>query len=486
MKKIKLLLSVLAIIFFATPLESNAQFGKFLKKAKQELMDKKDSQSARQNSAYYQTQENMDRRNKEQEAKRAALAAQRQEEARQEQERVAAAEAQKKADEAAQLTAVLDEAAANDPQFNDPTVEEGFTVSVADIHKSYALASRDTFYLYPYWKNPAAYNLHNEQNSKELEENWEYVQGRIIARSFRPVENMKDLVPATVGEKSGSISVALALINAYTSMFRADPKSPAALEYLVRALYIDYDCWRNMPMSDKIRKTGIVDSKNDFNLVLRYDDWQSIASQQIYSCYVLLGKNYTIDELYKFAEDYQIAAGKLLKDVADKDDDTKIEAFKKADLAEHLLGRLVEQHPDFSNSDESAQRIDYYETENFQLKGKLHQELKNYFLPKVEMPTETYTWSASITSIAKSKFGGTGLVKVLFLSDKWSIFKDTKWPYDVQFRSVPIAVIYKKGDVYYMSQYNFRQYGNGTSWTSRYEYGASMEIDALNRVVNYK
>jgi len=91
-------------------------------------------------------------------------------------------------------------------------------------------------------------------------------------------------------------------------------------------------------------------------------------------------------------------------------------------------------------------------------------------------------------NLAKKEFGGgREIVKVVFTSSGWTEAKEANYPYRVQGRSIPTAVIAKDGDKYLIRYFTFVQQSDMKGgWTQNYGFQVPMGGSANWQPVNYK
>ena len=84
-----------------------------------------------------------------------------------------------------------------------------------------------------------------------------------------------------------------------------------------------------------------------------------------------------------------------------------------------------------------------------------------------------------MNSLAKERLGDE-YVKTIFLGNKWSEFKENKYPYRVMHLSIPVAIIVKRGDKYLINYYDIAKSPHGGDWNMMVKMGAGFQP------VNYK
>jgi len=109
--------------------------------------------------------------------------------------------------------------------------------------------------------------------------------------------------------------------------------------------------------------------------------------------------------------------------------------------------------------------------------------------PAVDMP-KTYDMGADLAkkalTQAQSQFGGSFKVdKVVFTSNKWTEYKEQKYPYRVMHRSIDAALLTKEGDKWLIRHYYFKQASDQKGgWTQNYGFEAGGNYNP--KPVNYK
>ena len=109
--------------------------------------------------------------------------------------------------------------------------------------------------------------------------------------------------------------------------------------------------------------------------------------------------------------------------------------------------------------------------------------------PAVNMP-KTYDMGADLAKkaldAAQKQFGGSFKVdKVVFISNKWTEYKEQKYPYRVMHRSLDAALLTKEDDKWVIRYYFFKQASDQKGgWTQNFGFEAGN--DSNPKAVNYK
>ena len=466
-----LALIILAALFVAAPAE--AQFGSLKNRIKREAQkavresnNAKQEQSTESDAKQEQSTKRLsptERHHLQQQAKQKADAE--------------AAQAQATAKAAASKQQAIDAAKAQDPMMANTTIEPGFTKTIGQIREAYATLDPEAFYIRPYYDNPAAYYLNTPDDRAIFEGMFQSVLSLSYQSNF-DMPAYHQYFKVTVDGKKGYLPATALLQSAYFALFIADPKSDAAFDAFTKAYFISNNQYY---YPDGMVSADIIDLDKDMNLPVPYDDMNSYADNMQAAALKAMNEAYTIEELCAKVNTMLTAVDKAAK---------AGELAKASHLAmvARSMKAAMEEHDDYSGSNASCKKTNYLVDTYLKNEGDWYQAARKSTLPSVETPQRSHKMDAATTAAAirtaKNDYGSR-FVELIFMDSKWSLFKDPDWPHHIIFRSVPVAIIYKEGSEYYMSEYNFRQYGKEGAWTQRFEFGATMKSNATQRKLNY-
>ena len=366
------------------------------------------------------------------------------------------------------------EALAADPKASDQTVEVGFTKSISEIHAAYEQLDPNVFTYQPYYNYKEFYYLNDKAN-----ENFRVREFNSIVAKLATLSPGGSYIMTYFRIKTpdGNLLVTSDEFfrNAWTALFVADPMSSEAFDKFTKALMFD-----NQMFESKLRyemddpdqgivyeKTGellIAPSRNDYEN--RQDSREEVALS-------LARSVVSMDYVRTYLKD-------LFKQF-----NTETDALKKYKLywqIDAVMLDIFRKHKGHNDSDVANRQIEasYSAMESQRMDIESDARLSN--AKSVEMPKGVQIDGATSTKVngmAKEMLG-TEYVKTIFLSNKWSEFKEDKYPYRVMHLSLPVAIIVKRGDKYLMNYYDVTKSPNGGAWNMMVKMGSSFQP------VNYK
>jgi len=365
------------------------------------------------------------------------------------------------------------EAKANDPKAGDPTVIEGYSRSIGEIHAAYEQLDPEV-YLTPYWKYK---DFYVEEGNKEHDNNLFYIEYKSheVMNLQGQYSRMKVKHPVTGVE--GDVPLHALVINAYFALYAADPYSYTAYQQYLRAKAL----YEGARMGDLQQKRTKADIDDDAGMIFTNFDWVAKWRNEVGRLEKLVDENLDFDVLIQIGDgligavDYHVKNKKYA------------EAIKFTRILGVLAGDLS-GHPKKTESDGYKRVRATYE--------KYHEMSKFGWLdkamPTIDMP-KTVAMDANVVSTAlacaKKQFNGVfDVQKVVFLTNDWRTFKNPNYPYNVSHRSVLVGLIGVNDEgTYVIRQYNIQQPGNGTTWDNEYQFTAVFgHMHMPHPIRNYK
>jgi len=363
------------------------------------------------------------------------------------------------------------EAKANDPKAGDPTVIEGYSKSIGEIHAFYEQLDPEV-YMTPYWKYK---DFYVDEGNKEHDNNLFYIEYK-----SHEVMNLRDAysymkIVHPITKKEGNVPLHALVINAYFALFAADPDSYTAYQQFLRASAL-YEGARIGGLDPKKTNGGIDDNEG---MLITNSDWLDIWRNE-HSRLDKLVDNLDFDVLIQIGDGLIGAVDHYLK----------IKKYPDAVKFTRILGRLsenLEYHPKKTETaDYKRVQATYKKYEEMSRLEWVDKCMPAIVLPKTyPMPEKIVT--AALTDAREQFKGVFEIEKLVFLSTEWRTFTNPKHPYNVTHRSLLVGFISKEDDRYVIRRYNLQQPGDGTSWRAMYNFTAVFGREHLpHPLIDYK
>ena len=365
-------------------------------------------------------------------------------------------------------------ALAADPKANDETVEPGFTKSISEIHAAYEQLDPDAFTYQPYYEYKEFYYLHDKADENFRVREFHSIVAKLATLSPGGYYLMTYF---RIETPDGDLLVTSDEFfrNAWTALFVADPMSSEAFDKFTKALMFGNQMFESKiyyEMDDPDK--GIVhEKKGELLIAPSRNVYQNRQDSREEAALSLARTVVSMD----FVRTY-------LKELI-KQFNTENDAVKKYELywqIDAVVKEIFRKHKDYNASDVANRQIEasYSAIDSQSLDIEANARLSN--AKPVEMPKGVQidgATSSKVNSLAKDRLGAE-FVKAIFLSNKWSEFKEDQYPYRVMHLSLPVAIIVKRGDKYLMNNYDITKSPNGGEWNMMVKMGSSFQP------VNYK
>lgn len=364
-------------------------------------------------------------------------------------------------------------AIAADPKAADQTVAPGFTKSASAIHGAYEHLDPAVFTYQPYYQYKEFYNINKPDEDFRVREYNSNVAklaslgagGSYLMTWFKIKTPDGDLL----------VSSDEFFRNAWTAQFVADPLSAEAFDKFTKAMMFG-----NQMFESKLRyemddpDKGIVHEKKGELLIAPsrnvYENRQDSREEVALS---LARTVVAFDYVRNYVKDLQ------------KQFNTETDVVQKFKLywqIDAVMLEIFRKHKGFNDSDVANRQIEASYSSMQSQRIDVEAEARMSTAKPVDVPkgvSVDAATSAKVVSLAKEMHGDT-YVKTIFLGNKWKEFQESKYPYRVMHLSIPVAVITKKNDSYYINYYDVAKSPNGGDWNMMVQMGASA------KKVNYK
>lgn len=366
-------------------------------------------------------------------------------------------------------------ALAADPKASDQTVEAKYNKSVAEIHAAYEQFDPEAFPYQPYYKYKELWYLHDEESEKFRNEQFTLA---VVNISKQP-SGVEYIFPYTAVESPTGEKVVVTndefFRNAWTALYIADPQSALAFHKYVQVVMFEnrkFEIKYAYKLSDK--QKGIVDAKTGTLLFAPSEDLYVHAQELRKEQALTLARTampidylrYYVTELFV---QYETETNPIVKYIV---------CFK----IDGIMENIFRKHKDYKSSDVVNRKIEASYTVLKDQIFDVETNVRAHFAPTVEMPKGVKidaATAAKVNSLAKERLGDE-YVKTIFLGNKWSEFKENKYPYRVMHLSIPVAIIVKRGDKYLINYYDIAKSPHGGDWNMMVKMGAGFQP------VNYK
>ena len=367
------------------------------------------------------------------------------------------------------------EALAADPKASDQTIEPGFTKSISEIHAAYEQFDPKLYPYQPYYKYKDFYYLHDDNAEKEYNGQYDFLM-RAIARLPAGVSyNMPYKAIKTPAGDEVFVTYDELFRSARTAQFIADPLSTSAFHKYVQVVMFEDNFFKYKyayNMADKMK--GIVNAKTGMLLFAPSENVYVATQENRRELALSLARTVVpIDNIRshvnELIEKYKAEKNPLMK-------------YTLGFQIMGIMDNIFTKHKDYNSSDATNRKIEasYMVVADERFKNETN--AYSNFAATVEMPKGVQidgATSSKVNSMAKQSLGSE-YVKTIFLSNKWSEFQESKFPYRVMHLSLPVAVIVKRGDKYLMNYYDITKSPNGGEWNMMVKMGATFQP------VNYK
>ncbi len=400
---------------------------------------------------------------------------QEEERARKQAEEEAAAQAAKDAPKVAS-----DGAKMADPNTSNPTIEPGFTKSIADIHAAYDHLGKEQYFdLIPYYEYPEAYYMHTPESKADLDGIYDMMTKGYIARNIY----ISDFRKVVIYDDELYIPVNELLSNALVALFWGDPTSEEGMMALFRAHVLFNSHYSGVKYAAEDYNAGVINiDKGMFMPKSGSDTWND-AGVRLSRATEYLQKEVPLDDALNVLN--KLTKKTLELGAAGEYSD----AYTAYEEMQAAYG-LIQRHSEGVRDNRKYQIADSQVKRVWQERDKYLQEARKSIIVPIKMPTVTYTMDARTTqggsNYAKSVYGAR-FEKLIFLEKDWRPFKDTHYPYGIIFRGINVGIIVKEDGKYYLEKAVLKENGNGSNWSGKYSFGSTMEtIIGKQMLTDYK
>lgn len=371
-------------------------------------------------------------------------------------------------------------AVAADTKASVTTVEQNYTKSPAQIRGAWENLDPELFPYQPYYEkeNIAYYDTDGKTAVVVY-----YKICDLLKEADRPF-GQKGLMAEFVEYKDGTnVPVVDLLLTPYFAEFFADPKSYVAYNHFVRARIAQYAFPTQIKMNikDDMKYTATMGDGTTVNLFEKEHDrlarWRKVGHKGWeLAC--------SVTPIETIGGAINNAINRYKKFEAEGNTMQMIVTSRELQLMmeEHLQG-----HNDYEKRKKDFEPLlRAYEP----IKDKYRDLLQSTYedsAPTVAMPNGVSV-SAALQNVANAegkKQWGANFVKAIFLTSKWMEFKNSKFPYDVNMRTMDVDFITKEGDNYFVNHWVLKEGVSGGKGTGTYSINARMKQPTREKV-NYK
>lgn len=366
-------------------------------------------------------------------------------------------------------------ALAEDPKAADKTVPPKYNKSIGEIHAAYEHLDPVAFPYQPYYKYKDFYVMHDEAGEKKMYENFMLT---VLNLAIQPA-GQPNYIPYTAIQNAAGEKVMVTndefFRNAWTALYVADPTSALAFHNYVNVVMFEnrgFEILYQYKFSDA--QKGVVDAKTGALLFApsesiytsAQDDRKAIALNLARTVMPMDYLRYYVNGLY---DQYNAEANPTLK-------------FVLSYKIDGIMENIFTKHKDYNSANAENRKILGFHSIIKDQRFEVEQSVRADFAPTVEMPKGVSidgATSAKVNALAK-EMHGENFVKTIFLGNKWKEFKENKYPYRVMHLSIPVAVITKKSNKYFINYYDVAKSPHGGDWNMMVQMGAG------TKPVNYK
>ncbi len=357
------------------------------------------------------------------------------------------------------------EALASDPNAANETIEAGFTKSIGQLHCNYDLMeNKQVFPFAPYYKYPDFFVMNTPENTKELEEltSWFFDQ---FANGKGTIIDQYEKVTLADGTEVG-VPINLIPMNAYTTLYLADPSSIKAFEYANKALvfnrsytYDMYDTYNGL-----INEQGLKCIMNPASI------GTTIIGNQLKAIETAVNKHLDPTELREYIDGLADAV------ISNYQQKKFIVARGYWDLAMKAYERIYLYHkerdtsaPEHYELREKMNQVDGLESQI--MEGIKNEQLANRPMP--ERATGVDNFQKTAISLAKTLYGSRFLDAYLTGSSWRTMYEGTiwingAWVKKVVGRYMPMVIYYKDGEKIMRTNAQFVEDGSNSGYRGTY------------------
>lgn len=372
------------------------------------------------------------------------------------------------------------EAVAADPKASVTTVEQGYTKSPAQMRGVWEKLSPELFPYQPYYDKDNIAYYDADATAAVL----------VYAKICKVLENadrtmrLGGFLAEFVEYKDGTkVPIVELLLNPYFAEFFADPQGYVPYNHFVRASIVA----RAMPTQVKL------DTKDDgYKYTITMGDGTTIS---LFEKEVpRTGRWHTVkgraEAMAMSVTPIEIIGG-AINNAINRYKKFEAEGNAKQMIITSRELQLMMKH--LQGHDDYEQRKKDYEPllRAFEPINDSYRSLlqSNYdaSAPSVAMP-KGVSVSAALQNTANAegkKQWGANFVKAIFLTSKWTEFKNPKYPYQVMHRSMDVDFITKEGDNYFINHWVLKEGVSGGKGTGTYSIMARMKQPTREKV-DYK
>ena len=405
-------------------------------------------------------------------------------------------------------------AIAADPKASDNTVQNGYTLSYAQIRAAYEKLP-DNIYLKPYY-HPDLKNYYYLDDSQDIgcwnqlktlfsempprspRNNLEdknrngtlFITTQFAGLPFMYTTFANDVIPAgnqkvyeeAAVERKGSMPYGTHAIFTYLALYAADPKGFIPFEKFCYA-FVGYGIINRVKWDTGNFITPDEKTFPDGTKIKMSVPWGNVVSnmrKEVVRLHDITFKETPIIVI-------QSAAAKYYNNVKTFEKEEKYESA----MHNFFLFEVAMYFWKYNDKFKKDETFDYLMNEYNKFLQKFEEWRNGAMLSgtPVEMP-KTYDMGADLArkalETARNEFSSYNVEKVVFTSDKWTELKDTEWPYPITSRITGSALLSKEGDKWLIRYYTFIQYSDGKGkWVDRYGFQAGTD-GYKPKVVNYK
>lgn len=372
------------------------------------------------------------------------------------------------------------EAVAADPKASDTTVEQGYTKSPAQIRGVWEKLSSELFPYQPYYvpENLAYYNTDGRFPAVVYNKMCDMLEN--ADRTLRLGGVLSELVEYKDGT---NVPIVEFLLNPYFAEFFADPQGSVPYNHFVTASIVARAMPSKVKLNTKDDGYKYTVTMGDGSVVSLFEKevprtsrWHKVEGLGIEMATSVTPIEIIIEAINNAINQYK---------KYEADGNTKQMVITSREI--QLMMKHLTLHDEYEQRKKDfVPLMRVYE----RIEGSYRSLLQSNYdasAPAVAMP-KGVSVSAALQNTANAegkKQWGDKFVKAIFTTSKWTEYKNKKFPYEINMRTLDVDFITKEGDNYFVNHWVLKENVSNGKGTGVYNINAQTKLNTREKV-NYK